>query len=62
MNVIEAEAIGGRIRSEPKDLEDGERTKREDVDVDAYVEERRASIRKGARRSLKRFRLDDTNH
>jgi hypothetical protein len=52
------EALRRLIETDPKDLEDLIRKGRKGVEeVETYVEERQRSIRRGARRSRKRFRL-----
>ena len=50
------EAIARLLQTDPKEIADlAEEVKRKDEKVSCYVEERRQSIRKGARRSKKRF-------
>jgi hypothetical protein len=52
------EAVKRLVQTDPKELEDAfAETQRESEEVKPYVEERRESIRKGARRTSKRFRL-----
>lgn len=52
------EALARLIQTDPKELADTlDKIKREDREVKEYVEERRQSIRRGARRAKKRFRL-----
>ncbi|MGB6538435.1 MAG: hypothetical protein WBF58_21025 [Xanthobacteraceae bacterium] len=52
------EALARFIQTDPKELADSlEEIKRRDREVEEYVNERRASIKQGARRAKKRFRL-----
>ena len=52
------EALARFVQTDPKDLADTyERIKREEEETNRYVEERERSIRSGARRTNKRFRL-----
>jgi hypothetical protein len=52
------EALARLIQTEPDQVADAvERINREEEEVREYVEERRSSIRKGARRTRHRFRL-----
>ena len=52
------EALARLAQTDPKDLADTyEQVQQDDAKVDKYVEEREQSIRRGARRAGKRFRL-----
>ena len=52
------EALARLIQTAPEEVADeAARLKREQEEVKAYVEERRDSIERGARRSSRRFRL-----
>ena len=52
------EALARFIQTDPEEAKDAAKSvDRDDEKVRKYVEERRASIRSGARRSGKRFRL-----
>jgi hypothetical protein len=52
------EALKRVAQTDPKELADAfAETERENEEAKKYVEERRESIRKGARRAPKRFRL-----
>ena len=52
------EALGRFLNTDPKELEEEiERVKRKQEAAEQYVEERKKSIRKGARRANKKFRL-----
>ena len=52
------EALARLAQTDPKDIAAAyEQLQRDDKDVDRYVEERERSIRNGARRAGKRFRL-----
>lgn len=53
-----SEALERFTKTDPKELEDAfAQTMRENEEAKRYVDERRASIRKGARRAPKRFRI-----
>jgi hypothetical protein len=53
-----SEALARLIQTDPKEIADlMERVKRQEKDVDRYVGERERSIRSGARRTGKRFRI-----
>jgi len=52
------EALARFLQTDKKELEDAvDQARREEAEAERYVEERRESIRKGARRAPKRFRL-----
>ena len=52
------EALARLLQTDKKELEDTvDQVRREEAEAERYVEERRESIRKGARRAPKRFRL-----
>jgi len=53
-----SEALERLIQTNPAELRDHlEKIRKEREDVDKYVKEREESIRKGARRAPKKFRL-----
>ena len=53
-----SEAIQRLVQTDPKELADAfAETERENEEARRYVEERRESIRRGARRVPKRFRI-----
>ncbi len=52
------EALARLLQTDPDELADSVREMREkEKEVERYIEERRDSIRRGARRAPKRFRL-----
>jgi hypothetical protein len=52
------EALARLLQTDPAELREEKRRAEEEVrEIDAYVEERKESIRKGARRTKHRFRL-----
>ena len=52
------EALARLIQTDPKEIEDAaDSVKRDDKEVREYVQERRESIAKGARRTSHRFRI-----
>lgn len=52
------EALARLIQTDPNELADSyEEIRRKEVEVERYVHEREQSIRRGARRASKRFRL-----
>jgi hypothetical protein len=52
------QALANFIQTDPRELADEiEQIKRQDREVSDYVEQRRGSIRQGARRAKERFRI-----
>ena len=52
------EALSRFIQTDPKELVDlAEKIKRQDGEIERYVDDRQRSIRSGARRTGKRFRI-----
>jgi hypothetical protein len=52
-----AEALARLVQTDPRELEQAyEKARRAEAEARQFIEERKASIRKGARRSAGRFR------